>query len=125
MQKNAEREAQKVKPLIYVSGPYTASNEDDLTQNIERAKLAGLQVRAVGLVPVVPHLAILNDDPQMFTYDKAMAECLEILARCDAILMIDGWLNSRGACIERDFALRVGILVCYSLAELAEKEIVN
>jgi hypothetical protein len=114
-----------MKPLIYVSGPYTASTANELTQNIERAKLAGLKVRAVGFVPIVPHLAILNDEPEVFTYDKAMAECLEILVRCDAILMMDGWLDSRGACTERDFALRAGIPVRYSLAELTEKEIIH
>jgi hypothetical protein len=82
-----------MKPLIYVSGPYTASTAKELAQNIERAKLAGLNVRAAGFVPIVPHLAVLNDDPKVFTYDKAMNECLEILRRCDAILMMDGWMD--------------------------------
>lgn len=112
-----------MKPLIYVSGPYTASTAKDLTQNIERAKLAGLNVRAAGFVPVVPHLAVLNDDPKVFTYDKAMNECLEILRRCDAILMMDGWIRSRGACMERDAALRFKIAVFYSIEELSEMEI--
>lgn len=110
--------AENMQPLIYVSGPYTAPTSDELAQNIKRAKLTGLKVRAVGFVPIVPHLAILNDDPRVFTYDKAMNECLEILGRCDAILMMDGWQESRGACIEHEAAIFAGIPVCYDVSDL-------
>jgi hypothetical protein len=109
-----------MRPLVYVSGPYTASTSEQLAQNIELAKQAGLKVRAMGLVPIVPHLAILNDDPPVFTYDHAMAECLEILDRCDAVLMMDGWRESHGAQRECSAALRAGILVFFSLAELCQ-----
>lgn len=107
-----------MQPLIYVSGPYTAPSSEELAQNIQRAKLTGLKVRAVGFVPIVPHLAILHDDPRVFTYDKAMNECLEILVRCDAILMMEGWQESRGARIEHDAAITEGIPVCYDVSDL-------
>lgn len=109
-----------MRPLVYVSGPYTASTPEQLARNIEMAKQAGLKVRALGLVPIVPHLAILNDDPKVFTYDNAMAECLEILDRCDAVLMMEGWRESHGAQRECSVALRAGILVFFSLAELCQ-----
>lgn len=109
-----------MRPLIYVSGPYTAATPEDLARNVERAKQAGLRVRAIGFIPIVPHLAVLNDDPAVFTYDKAMSECLEILDRCDAILMMEDWQASRGATMERDAALRDGIPVCYGIADLRE-----
>lgn len=104
--------------LVYVSGAYTAPNPEQLQANIERARLAGLEVRKAGYVPVVPHLAILYDDPNDFTYEKAMQECLALLRRCDAVLMVDGWRESRGAKIERHVAYRHWIPVCHSMEEL-------
>lgn len=111
-----------MRPLIYVSGPYTASTSAEVARNVERARQAGLDVRAAGFVPIVPHLAILNDDPRFFNYDKAMDECLQILQRCNGILMIDGWLQSPGARTEQRAAFRHRIPVFYSIADLSDFE---
>lgn len=108
-----------MKHLVYVSGPFTAPSPEALAVNIERARLAGLKVRAAGFVPIVPHLAILNDNPTIFTYDNAMAECLQILFRCNAILMIDGWVTSEGARVERQTALTWGIPLFYDINGLS------
>lgn len=104
--------------LVYVSGAYTAPTSEQLQANIERARLAGLEVRKAGYVPVVPHLAILYDDPNDFTYEKAMVECLAMLKRCNAVLMVEGWRESRGARIERHFAYKHWIPVCHTIGEL-------
>lgn len=38
---------------------------------------------------------------------------LEMLNECNCIYMMDGWRESRGACIEYDFAIRTGKIVLF------------
>ncbi len=45
---------------------------------------------------------------------------LEILKRCDAVLMTPDYERSSGARAERDEALRVGLPVFYTIETLAE-----
>lgn len=104
------------KPVVYVAGAYTAKNPALIEKNIERAKAVGLQVRAMGCVPLVPHIAILPASD--LSWDLAMQECLEILSRCCAVLMTEGWSESRGARLEHDMAKDWGIPVAHSLEEL-------
>ena len=45
---------------------------------------------------------------------------LELLFRCDAILMTPDWERSSGARAERDFAIRNAIPVLYDVSEVAD-----
>lgn len=83
------------KKLIYIAGPYTADTAEGIAANVAAAVAVGLQVRAMGLVPVVPHIAIVPGPG--LSWDAAMAECLAILDRCDGVFFIHGWEQSRGA----------------------------
>ena len=42
---------------------------------------------------------------------SALLKCIEVLSGCDAIIMMPGWEGSRGANIEKQFALEMGIRV--------------
>lgn len=109
-----------MRPLIYVSSPYTAGSSELVAANVERACAYGAQVRSVGAVPLVPHSAVLPF-PAMTIQDAwgpAMAECLRMLEPCDAILMCPGWERSRGCRVEHSQAISWGIRVVYSVAEV-------
>jgi len=99
-------------PIIYVAGPYRAANADGIQRNIDKARAVGLRLPAFGWIPLIPHsnLAHFDSDcplPDEFWLDGTM----ELMRRCDAVLMMDGWESSSGAIAERDEALRLGMQV--------------
>ena len=96
--------------LIYISGPYTAANGRTVEANIAGAIAVGYKVRDLGLAPLVPHISVLPPRPwDGDPWKAAMAECLAQLRRCDALLMMPNWQDSRGARMEVRFAKAWGI----------------
>ena len=93
---------------VYLAGPLTNPAPQQVEANIRMAVEAGLALRNVGLVPVIPHIAV-PDEPgatpaKLWTI--AMRECLSHLRTCDAIVLLPGWESSRGARIELDLCRR-------------------
>ncbi len=77
---------------IYISGAITGTDD-----YMERFNTAAEFIRAKGHEPVNPCdlNKILN--PATTTYSDYMAVDLALLSVCDAIYMLKGWENSRGA----------------------------
>lgn len=50
-------------------------------------------------------------------HDKAwhsyLAECIKSLVDCDAVYLLEGWFDSRGARLELDIAVRLGKEIFY------------
>ena len=91
-------------PLIYIAGPFRGPTPLDVRRNVERARDVGLRVAAVGGYPVIPHTMTAEFDRQLtdqFWLDGTM----ELLRRCDGIVMVRGWEMSSGARAERAWAL--------------------
>lgn len=42
---------------------------------------------------------------------KCMRQDIKVMLDCDAVVMLDGWQNSRGATLERSIAQQLGIKV--------------
>lgn len=101
---------------IYIAGKYTAPSAAEIAANTEAACAVGRQVRALGLVPIVPHVAVCPEEG--LSWGQAMQECLAILGDCDGILLIPGWDRSRGALMEYDFAQQQQIPTFEDLVEL-------
>lgn len=101
------------KKVIYIAGPFRAANQWEQEQNIRRAEELSLRVWRVGGVALCPHL-----NTRFFSGalpDEVWLEGdLELLRRCDAILMVQGWELSFGAVQERAFALEHGIMSFYA-----------
>ncbi len=99
--------------LIYISAPYSLG---DVVSNVRFACEIGDQILAKGHIPLVPHLTHFWH----FLSPKSWEEWLRIdqcfLARCDAVLRIDG--ESKGADMEVQLAKDLGIPVFYSLEEV-------
>lgn len=72
-----------------------------------RATAQGMRVRELGLVPFVPHVAILGG----CSWEHGMDECLEHLQRADGLLLLEDWSLSRGALQERALAEALGLPV--------------
>lgn len=54
-----------------------------------------------------------EDLPKNLPWEEYMKHDVRLLAGCDAIYMLDGWRQSRGACLERELALNLKLEVLY------------
>lgn len=104
--------------VIYIAGPFRGNSHYEIHQNIFRAEALALEVWRAGHAAICPHLNTAHfhgaaDDSVWLEGD------LEIMKRCDAVLMTPDWKRSAGATDERAQALAAGMPVFESLAELA------
>ena len=85
-------------PLIYVAGPYRAATRDDIARNIDAARVVGISAAALGWFPVIPHAntAHMELDLPGLGDDFWLAGTLEMMERCDAVVLVPGWQNSAG-----------------------------
>jgi hypothetical protein len=111
--------------LVYIAGPYRSASqfvpgEQDafgVLQNVMRAMATSLEVWRAGAVGVCPH-------GNTFCFQGAANDSvwldgdIELMKRCDAVLMTPDWDRSSGARKERDIAIEEGIPVCYDIEEL-------
>lgn len=105
--------------LIYVAGPFRAANTWEIEQNIRRAETLALEAWAVGVAVICPHTntrfyqGVLPDAVWL-------AGDLEIIRRCDAILVTPDWSMSPGARAEVHLAESLGMPVLSSIQELRQ-----
>jgi hypothetical protein len=82
---------------VYVGGPLWGPNDWEIRRNIHRAAGVGYEVAKLGAYPVIPHTNagawFIGTETPEFWY----AGTLELLRRCDAIILVSGWEYSRGA----------------------------
>lgn len=105
-------------PVVYIAGPFRGPSAWDVESNIRRAETLALEVWRLGAAAICPHTNT------RFFQGAAPDEVwlkgdLEILRRCDAVLMTPDWEKSSGAQAERDDAEEHGISVFHSLDSLA------
>lgn len=103
--------------LVYIAGPFRAHTAWDIEQNIRRAEERSLEVWRRGMAALCPHT-----NTRFFqgaALDEVWLEgTLEMLRRCDAVLLVPNWRGSSGTRAEITEALRLGIPVFESLTEL-------
>lgn len=103
--------------LVYIAGPYRAATESRIRSNIERAREAAEVVWQCGAFALCPHLNTawmggVVPDGEFLRRDLAA------MARCDAVLAIEGWKLSEGAKAEVAEAKRLKIPVFEDMLEL-------
>lgn len=85
---------------VYISGPITGT-----TDYMERFGEAQKELEARGYEVINP--ALVNSNlPKSTTWYEYMDVSFSLLKMCDAIYLLDGWQNSKGARLEYRFALR-------------------
>jgi hypothetical protein len=109
-----------MRPLVYVSSPYTATSEQLMAVNTQRAITYGAQVRDTGATPLVPHVSIIPFPglSAKEAWGPAMQDCLTMLSRSDAMLLCPGWEESRGCRMELIQAEQWQIPVFYNIQDL-------
>ena len=96
--------------LIYIAGKYRAKTEWEVKQNIDKAEAVALKYWKAGYAVFCPHKnsAFMGGSCPDETW---LEGGLEILSRCDGIVMMEGWQDSKGSAEEREFAFRNGVHV--------------
>jgi nucleoside 2-deoxyribosyltransferase len=95
--------------LIYIAGPYRAYlpdgkiNISGVHQNIEEAGKVALKYWQAGNAVICPHKNTAYFDGA--APDEVWLEGdLEMIRRCDAVVMMKGWENSKGSIKEHELA---------------------
>ena len=98
--------------IIYVAGPYRAETENGVFENIIHARRVAQRLWHEGFAVICPHLnsAYMGDKQNDTVFLKGD---IEILARCDAIYMLTGWMYSEGATVELELAESLDLEVVY------------
>ena len=88
--------------IIYVAGPYRADCEFEVLKNIAHAWDMARKLWNAGWAVICPHTnsAFMGLDPEV-----VIAGDLDIISKCDAIFMLNGWSESEGAKEEYSWAI--------------------
>lgn len=104
---------------VYIAGPFRADCPWSVEQNVRDAEIAALHLAESGYVPVCPH--------SMFRFfDKSLPDefwltaCQELLTRCDAVLLLEGWQESKGSVAEKKLAEDLGLPIVRRIRDLDE-----
>jgi hypothetical protein len=99
-----------VKPLlIYVASKYRGPDAWIVEQNIRAAEALAYEVALRGAYPVAPHACTRGYfESAQASPDFWLSATLELMRRCDAVVMLHGWTASYGATVERREALAMG-----------------
>ena len=94
--------------VVYIAGPFRGPDAWAIESNIREAETIGLEVARAGAIPFIPHT--------MYRYFQGAAPDafwleadLELLRRCDALLLTPRWESSAGARAERRLAEEWGM----------------
>jgi len=108
--------------LVYVAGKYSGN----VTENIEIAKKVAIELWSKGHSVICPHTnSGFFENGSSITYDMFLNGYLEIMRRCDVIIMLENWKDSKGATIEYNYAkeLKKPIYFYPSIPDLHPTEI--
>jgi hypothetical protein len=105
--------------VIYVAGPFRAENAWAIECNIREAERVALEVWNMGCAAICPHT-----NTRFFQGaapdDVWLKGDIEIMKRCDAVILTSDWPRSSGAKEEKRVAEQSGIPVFETLAHLGD-----
>lgn len=100
--------------VIYIAGPLKADNAWAYEQNVRAAEAVALELWSAGFAAICPHSSsrfFMGTLPERTWLDGD----LEILSRCDGLLVIGDWASSEGTKEEMAHARRLGIPIFKSV----------
>lgn len=97
--------------VIYIAGKYRGPTPWAVEQNIRAAEEVAARVWALGMVALCPHANARHMLPGLISDDAACEGNLELLRRCDAVLLVPNWRDSAGTGAEIAEAGRLGLPV--------------
>jgi hypothetical protein len=104
-------------PVVYVAGKFRGQNAWEIENNIRRAEEVSFEIWKFGAAALCPHANTRyfhGSLPDQVFIDGTLA----LLAKSDAIFMLQDWHRSEGARGERRYAFDHDIPIFYDLDEL-------
>jgi hypothetical protein len=96
--------------VVYIAGPFRANTQWKIEDNVRHAERVSLNLWQAGDVPVCPHTMTRNFQGEC-SDEVFLDGCLEMMTRCDEILLLKGWSNSAGSVKEYELAKELGMPV--------------
>lgn len=93
--------------VIYVAGPFRAKNSWQMEQNIRLAEEVALKLWGLGAAVICPH-ANTRFFQGYYPDGVWLLGDLEILDRCDGIVLCGDWQRSAGSVAEHAYAVTKG-----------------
>lgn len=85
--------------VIYVAGPFRGANGWEIAQHVHRAEVLAYQVAQLGAMPLCPHTNTRHSHG-LLSEEFWLDGTLELMSRCDAVIVTPDWGASIGACAE-------------------------
>ena len=98
--------------VIYIAGPFRGPHAWAIAQNVHRAECVAYKVFESGHVALCPHTNTRHFDsslPDQIFIDGT----LELMRRCDAVIVLPNYLNSQGTVGEIAEAHKLGMPVAF------------
>ena len=92
---------------VYISGPISKRKEEEARPHFKQVQT--LIERGEGDRFAYNPMDFKKRD----CWEDYMRDCIAALVDSDAILMLNGWQDSRGACLERTIAFELNIPIYY------------
>lgn len=89
---------------IYISGPISNIPEGNKPSFLAAAE--ALEARHENVITINPHD---NGLPSHAPWEAHMRADIRMLLECKSVAMLPGWHNSKGARLERDIAIGLGM----------------
>jgi nucleoside 2-deoxyribosyltransferase len=91
---------------VYIAGKVFGLPEQQVREKIERVST---DLQNQGYRVVSPAESINKGE----TWERTMKQSIKSMLECDEVHLLPGWQESRGAQLERDIAIRLGMDVVY------------
>lgn len=98
--------------VAYISGPYRGKTENEVVANIKAAEVVAIKYWRLGYAVICPHKNTALFDG-ICSEDVFLEGDIEIMKRCDVVVMMKEWRNSSGARKELEIATRNGLAIIY------------
>lgn len=98
--------------VAYIAGPYRANTIADVVRNIRFAESYAVKYWKLGFAVICPHMntALFDGHAEDSVW---LAGGLELLRRCDVLVMIPGWQRSSGSIEELKLAEELNKEIIY------------
>jgi len=109
---------------IYVAGPITGKDTVEFFKNINTGLTASVTLMQQGycVYPIYCDFTYLIAYPHSVDVAMLKANSLAMLEKCDAMILLPGWVKSAGACEEARRACELNIPIYYGVRGFLDAE---
>lgn len=106
--------------VVYVAGAYRAKTAWEIEKNIRKAETLACEVWKAGAAALCPHANTRGYYQDECPSKVWLGGYLEVLSRCDAMILVEGWQGSEGTKAEVELAKERNIPIFSNISELRE-----